>query len=1171
MTDITELLRNIKTKVYGKDVRQAIHDAIQQCYLDGKVGAIDMVARNQISNLVAENNDTSGNSELTDIRVGVDGTRYGSAGEAVRKQVGSIKTSQKEIREQVPILTGHMNSARKRMTEDKADMRFFSYGSISSSGEIIDSQKEIVSVLYSRHKNESITPPDGYEIRIASYYSSSGSLNILGSWTSNTTRYSADNDSLKDRVSIRRKDGGDITTDELVDKISTTISDLKAFYKIDRALNDLKKELRKEIESVSDDVGVVKNDLELEPDKIVNMYVWEKFSSELTPNLAAEKALSLGSWMAGIPGMKPDFVINYSDGIGKTEGKIVLADPVRSFHVTNSSDYEKLNSLRGKYVKKASDEDGIFKVATNASFSVVTEKNTIEMYVMKCSSAQHVDSAGYTRSYGHVTSADKNAYPNTGLQDGFRYEYKGTIGQTVSKSGVMEDNIESLTKDVDYLKKKCTGGSGSSGGTGTGSNGKDGVGILRVEQTTTSTEDGGTNIVTVTKTNGEKSTFQVRNGSKGSKGDKGDAGEKGEPGAKGDTGVTPNFTIGTVNTLESGQSATASITGTTENPVLNLGIPKGAAGSGNGSGTVDTSKTFMTGLHVYSTEVLADLDNMEDNRAYLISCHGVKNVPIDGNAMACSVGFSNKYIVHVFTSLGDNRTFIRTKNGTSFGSWKELQNNESSNVEVTESPYKGKTIVAFGDSIIAGWGWKEGTGIIQPLKEKYPDATWINKAESGANMAVTSSPAHTPIVNQITSYTGAADAIILDGGVNDKNNGISIGSITAGYDATYDTSTFCGALESSLQYIMDRYPLAVKLYIIPHSFGKDNSFLDSIYEKAIEICKKWNMPYLDMRVYSQIAMTSANKDKYTYNPNSKKGDGVHPNETWYRTFYCPVIDQALQNQGIGSISASEAPEVAAVTGVKLDQTTLTLEAGDSAQLTATVQPTNATNKSVTWSANNSNVSVSGGKVTAKTAGSSVVTVTTADGGYTAQCNVTVNESTATDHTELASLSLDGNCYFDTEIMPDENTNTKAKWNLQSGTTYIAGARDDNYKFGYTCTDNFYAVRGTVNSSAKPANYWNGDWIINQTGVSYQFGDTTVATDAIDSFALTSPYYLGNMSKNGAPAGTGVIGKIYYAQIYSGDTLQADMIPVKKSDGTVCLYDKIRKKYIYKSGNGTVTE
>lgn len=991
-------------------------------------------------------------------------------------------------------------------------------------------------------KGEIMLTKDSKELKSATFYTK------IVSSVYKTDGFVSDKEFLSMRTVINDMDQAAqaATTNANIAKQAATNADNAALEAKKQA-----EELRKEIE----------NDLELERDKIVNVHVWEKISSKLIPNLAVEKALSLGSWLAGVAGMKPNFTISYSDAISEENGEVVLADPVKTYHVTATSDYQKLNFLRGKYVKKESGNDGVFKVATNATFDVVTEKNSIEMYVMKCSSAQHVDSAGYTSEY--VTSANRSAYPDSGLQNEYRYEYRGTIGQTVSKSGVMEDNIESLTKDVDYLKKNCTGGSGSSGGTG--SNGKDGVGILRVEQTTTSTEDGGTNIVTVTKTNGEKSTFQVRNGSKGSKGDKGDAG------AKGDTGVTPNFTIGTVNTLESGQSATASITGTTENPVLNLGIPKGAAGSGNGSGTVDTSKTFMTGLHVYSTEVLADLDNMEDNRAYLISCHGVKNVPIDGNAMACSVGFSNKYIVHVFTSLGDNRTFIRTKNETSFGSWKELQNNESSNVEVTESPYKGKTIVAFGDSIIAGWGWKEGTGIIQPLKEKYPDATWINKAESGANMAVTSSPAHTPIVNQITSYTGAADAIILDGGVNDKNNGISIGSITAGYDATYDTSTFCGALESSLQYIMDRYPLAVKLYIIPHSFGKDNSFLDSIYEKAIEICKKWNMPYLDMRVYSQIAMTSANKDKYTYNPNSKKGDGVHPNETWYRTFYCPVIDQALQNQGIGSISASEAPEVAAVTGVKLDQTTLTLEAGDSAQLTATVQPTNATNKSVTWSANNSNVSVSGGKVTAKTAGSSVVTVTTADGGYTAQCNVTVNESTATDHTELASLSLDGNCYFDTEIMPDENTNTKAKWNLQSGTTYIAGARDDNYKFGYTCTDNFYAVRGTVNSSAKPANYWNGDWIINQTGVSYQFGDTTVATDAIDSFALTSPYYLGNMSKNGAPAGTGVIGKIYYAQIYSGDTLQADMIPVKKSDGTVCLYDKIRKKYIYKSGNGTVTE
>lgn len=46
-------------------------------------------------------------------------------------------------------------------------------------------------------------------------------------------------------------------------------------------------------------------------------------------------------------------------------------------------------------------------------------------------------------------------------------------------------------------------------------------GIESIEQTTTSTEDGGTNIITVTLTNGETATFQNQNGSKGSRGEPG--------------------------------------------------------------------------------------------------------------------------------------------------------------------------------------------------------------------------------------------------------------------------------------------------------------------------------------------------------------------------------------------------------------------------------------------------------------------------------------------------------------------------------------------------------------------------------------------------------------------------------------------------------------------------
>ena len=55
-------------------------------------------------------------------------------------------------------------------------------------------------------------------------------------------------------------------------------------------------------------------------------------------------------------------------------------------------------------------------------------------------------------------------------------------------------------------------------------------------------------------------------------------------GSKGDPGETPNIQIGSVQTLEPGQQATVSMSGTPENPLLNLGIPKGEKGDpGEGS------------------------------------------------------------------------------------------------------------------------------------------------------------------------------------------------------------------------------------------------------------------------------------------------------------------------------------------------------------------------------------------------------------------------------------------------------------------------------------------------------------------------------------------------------------------------------------------------------------
>ena len=62
------------------------------------------------------------------------------------------------------------------------------------------------------------------------------------------------------------------------------------------------------------------------------------------------------------------------------------------------------------------------------------------------------------------------------------------------------------------------------------------------------------------------------------RGDKGDTGATGQTGPTGPTGATPSFSIGTVTTGAPGTDASASITGTDENPVLNLTIPRGNTG-----------------------------------------------------------------------------------------------------------------------------------------------------------------------------------------------------------------------------------------------------------------------------------------------------------------------------------------------------------------------------------------------------------------------------------------------------------------------------------------------------------------------------------------------------------------------------------------------------------------
>lgn len=155
-------------------------------------------------------------------------------------------------------------------------------------------------------------------------------------------------------------------------------------------------------------------------------------------------------------------------------------------------------------------------------------------------------------------------------------------------------------KITEWDSKSAQGDKGDKGDTG--------VGVQSVAQTTTSNADGGSNVVTVTLTDGTKSTFTVKNGSKGSQGIQGEQGPKGDTGAtgeqgpkgdkgdKGDTGANgTNGTNGKDGTDgEDGATFTPSVDsdgnlswtnnkGLANPPTVNIKGPKGDAGEGGGS------------------------------------------------------------------------------------------------------------------------------------------------------------------------------------------------------------------------------------------------------------------------------------------------------------------------------------------------------------------------------------------------------------------------------------------------------------------------------------------------------------------------------------------------------------------------------------------------------------
>jgi uncharacterized protein YjdB len=132
-----------------------------------------------------------------------------------------------------------------------------------------------------------------------------------------------------------------------------------------------------------------------------------------------------------------------------------------------------------------------------------------------------------------------------------------------------------------------------------------------------------------------------------------------------------------------------------------------------------------------------------------------------------------------------------------------------------------------------------------------------------------------------------------------------------------------------------------------------------------------------------------------------------------------------------SCAVTVTPAVVAVTGVSLDQTTLSLAVGGTAALTATVAPPTATNKTVAWASSDpAKATVSeAGLVTAVAAGTATITATTEDGQKTATCamTVTVAVTGVTLSETTLSLVVGGTATLTATVAPATATNKTVIW------------------------------------------------------------------------------------------------------------------------------------------------
>jgi uncharacterized protein YjdB len=146
------------------------------------------------------------------------------------------------------------------------------------------------------------------------------------------------------------------------------------------------------------------------------------------------------------------------------------------------------------------------------------------------------------------------------------------------------------------------------------------------------------------------------------------------------------------------------------------------------------------------------------------------------------------------------------------------------------------------------------------------------------------------------------------------------------------------------------------------------------------------------------------------------------------------------NRSATALVTVAATPITPVSGITLNVPSATLHPTNTLSLIATVAPSNATNKTVTWTSSSANATVSAsGVVTAVSAGSA--TITAACGGYSATCVVTITVSVASVTLSFTSFVLNTGTTktLTATVLPSNATNKSVTWSSANGSIATVSA------------------------------------------------------------------------------------------------------------------------------------